>query len=338
MIRPLAWTSVLFALSVVDMKALKTVGRVGENVTVTCSNWEVRNVKSYVKYLCFSPCTNKQVIVKAGFEKTAKRDRIQITNKGDVLLVTFMDLKLSDSKTYLCGLERFGWDLFVEVDLRVTNVTPRPKKTVEEVTAGTTETFGVGIKSTTAGLDNTSVWYNTVHTTLTSLKAQGAGWVPYLVVGVIAILAILTVLLMFMRTLRRKRGVEPGCLDASLPHSAHADVENESNRVEDQNQTVPSQALLFSTAHTSPESLYANSSCLQDINLEIEQTYETVTVSNYEFVQGGARAHSRSTDPSSETVYSLPQCSGTSVNTKKKKTIFAYSNIFENDFLYSLSR
>jgi len=111
----------LVALSMVEVKTRITSGRVGETVQVKCSNFNNwGNVRKNVKYLCNAPCNkDKYIIVKAAFQKTERKDRIQITNQGDALLVTFTDLKMSDSKKYYCGVERLGLDPFEEVDLQV---------------------------------------------------------------------------------------------------------------------------------------------------------------------------------------------------------------------------
>lgn len=114
----------LSALSIVDMKALSITGRVGEDVTFTCPKWKATtfDVKSYVKYLCESPCSgDKQIIAKAAPGKTIQQNRISLKNAGKELIVTFTNLHKSDSKIYFCGLEKYFSDDLKKVDLKVIN-------------------------------------------------------------------------------------------------------------------------------------------------------------------------------------------------------------------------
>uniref|UniRef100_A0A3B4UBF2 Immunoglobulin V-set domain-containing protein n=1 Tax=Seriola dumerili TaxID=41447 RepID=A0A3B4UBF2_SERDU len=88
------------------------------NFTMNSAN---KNIElSNVKYLCQSPCKEDQhIIIKAESGKTSHKDRIHLVNKGKNLFVTITDLQMSDSKKFLCGLERYGPDSFIEVDLKV---------------------------------------------------------------------------------------------------------------------------------------------------------------------------------------------------------------------------
>lgn len=112
----------LVALSVVEVKPLEINGRVGKNVTVKCSDWNTWiDVKYNDKYFCHSPCSEeKHIIVRAAFGKTQKKSRIEITNSVEGLFVTFTNLQKSDSKKYYCGVDRFGHDSLIEVNLQVT--------------------------------------------------------------------------------------------------------------------------------------------------------------------------------------------------------------------------
>ena len=113
----------LVALSIVEVKPLNMNGRVGENVTIGCSDWDVwSDVTQNKKYFCYSPCTeDKHIIVKAAFGKTSYKNRIKITNTAEGLFVTFTDLQKSDSYTYYCGVNRVGQDSFIKVNLKVTD-------------------------------------------------------------------------------------------------------------------------------------------------------------------------------------------------------------------------
>ncbi len=111
----------LVALSIVEMIPIHIYEPVGENVTIKCSHWRsVLDVTSHDKYFCYSPCKeDKDVIITAAFGKTTHTDRIQLNNSADGLLVTFTNLQKSDSKTYFCGVEIFGFDAFIKVTLEV---------------------------------------------------------------------------------------------------------------------------------------------------------------------------------------------------------------------------
>uniref|UniRef100_A0A3Q1BNY6 Immunoglobulin domain-containing protein n=1 Tax=Amphiprion ocellaris TaxID=80972 RepID=A0A3Q1BNY6_AMPOC len=111
----------LAALTIVEVKTLDIVGHVGKNVTVECSDWNVwTNVNFNVKYLCESPCSeDKHIIIKAEYGQTKNNNRIELTNRENGLFVTFTNLTMSDSRKYYCGVERYGHDSFIEVNLKV---------------------------------------------------------------------------------------------------------------------------------------------------------------------------------------------------------------------------
>ncbi|KAF3839118.1 hypothetical protein F7725_017835 [Dissostichus mawsoni] len=111
------------ALSFVEMKPLNIRGCVGERVTFTCSDWNtVFGVKSNDKYFCRSPCTeDKHIIIKAASGKTTQGNRMLILNTGNDLFVTFTNLKKSDANIYYCGVKRTGLDLYIKVNLKVTD-------------------------------------------------------------------------------------------------------------------------------------------------------------------------------------------------------------------------
>lgn len=110
------------ALTVVELKSIDIRGHVGQTVTVECSAWNIPhavNVNS--KYLCQKPCKEStDIIIKALSGETRRQDRIEISNKGDSLIVKFIKLKMSDSKSYECGVDRIGSDSHIEVHLTVT--------------------------------------------------------------------------------------------------------------------------------------------------------------------------------------------------------------------------
>ncbi|XP_028262518.1 uncharacterized protein LOC114436437 isoform X2 [Parambassis ranga] len=111
--------------AVVDVQAkINIKGSVGQNVTATCLGWNVwlSDVKTNDKYICRSPCTGqKHIIAQAAYKKTKRKDRIEIANSDEGLFVTFFNLQKSESGTYYCGVERYGRDSFIEVNLKVTD-------------------------------------------------------------------------------------------------------------------------------------------------------------------------------------------------------------------------
>uniref|UniRef100_A0A3Q3FAG4 Immunoglobulin domain-containing protein n=1 Tax=Labrus bergylta TaxID=56723 RepID=A0A3Q3FAG4_9LABR len=120
----LIYLCVTCSLSAVQMKTVNIDKHVGENVTIRCSGWDVlMYVEENVKYFCSSPCTeDKHVIIKAGYEKINRKDRIKLFNNGEVLSVTFTDLQKSDAGKYYCGVEIVGIDAYIEVNVNVKDV------------------------------------------------------------------------------------------------------------------------------------------------------------------------------------------------------------------------
>uniref|UniRef100_A0A3P8S1J7 Immunoglobulin V-set domain-containing protein n=1 Tax=Amphiprion percula TaxID=161767 RepID=A0A3P8S1J7_AMPPE len=114
---------VLIRLNKQFLFTLDIVGHVGKNVTVECSDWNVwTNVNFNVKYLCESPCSeDKHIIIKAEYGQTKNNNRIELTNRENGLFVTFTNLTMSDSRKYYCGVERYGHDSFIEVNLNITD-------------------------------------------------------------------------------------------------------------------------------------------------------------------------------------------------------------------------
>ncbi|XP_051241582.1 CMRF35-like molecule 5 isoform X3 [Dicentrarchus labrax] len=134
------YSCLLCALSVVAVEPLNLNGHVGKNVTFKCSDWNVwAGVKSNVKYLCDNPCSeNKHIIIKAEYGKTAHENRIELTNRAEGLFVTFTNLQKSDSKKYYCGVERFGPDPLIEVNLKVIDESPKNTPATFAVTSSST--------------------------------------------------------------------------------------------------------------------------------------------------------------------------------------------------------
>ncbi|XP_041838155.1 CMRF35-like molecule 3 [Melanotaenia boesemani] len=290
-------TCLLLGLTIVEMKVLKVTGHVGEKVTFKCCNWKTwTEIRTNVKYLCEKPCKqDKHIIIKAALSMTENKDRIQITNVADCLFVTFMDLKLSDSKTYYCGVERFIWDSFIEVNLQVID---GPITSVKITTAGLTSSFPVTTTSTMSSrLDmttNSALSYSTLHDTTTATAVKGAGSVPYLIVGFIVTIVSLIVLLQLMRTMKRQHKVVGGSLD-NPQDNTDVDSDYENTRREDQQ--TESQTLPLTPVHLSTT----------NADTVLESLYENHSFPMYEVVSKGESAASIVPDPLDNMIYSLVQ-------------------------------
>ncbi|XP_033976234.1 uncharacterized protein LOC117474518 isoform X2 [Trematomus bernacchii] len=252
MIKIYMYSCLLSALSFVEMKILNIKGRVGERVSFKCSDWDSWiDVTSNDKYFCKSPCTeDKHIIIKAAPGKSTQGNRMRIFTRGKDLFVTFTNLEKSDSNTYYCGVEIKGPDTYIKVILKVTEEPSIPKKTPETVDTFTTLSSAMSNISTLSSnsYDNITV-VSASNTTLSTTATQGAGSIPYLILGVILIITILMVLLKLMsKMMMRQRKVVS---TAVMPQE---DAREEAEYDEIRNEDV-----------TDPDSLYANHSFLQDI-------------------------------------------------------------------------
>ena len=99
--------------------AIKNVeGFEGGNVSFQCSHslaW-----KSH-KYLCKDQCKeSKDKLVTVKSDGRAESGRITLVDlRNGVFNVTFRELQLSDSGKYWCGVDRLGFDTFIQVNLTV---------------------------------------------------------------------------------------------------------------------------------------------------------------------------------------------------------------------------
>ncbi|XP_059409030.1 uncharacterized protein LOC132142860 [Carassius carassius] len=94
--------------TVVSMNAL--TAPVGGNVTFHCSHLMARG---NIKYFCRDSCAVENILIKtnAGANPT-RRGRYTIHDKGSDFTVTITDLRLSDSATYICAVERLLIDTY----------------------------------------------------------------------------------------------------------------------------------------------------------------------------------------------------------------------------------
>ncbi|XP_041789413.1 CMRF35-like molecule 9 [Chelmon rostratus] len=312
MIRICAFSCLLSALSVVEMKPLNIKGHVGETVTIKCSDWDTWfSVKSNVKYWCYSPCSdNKHIIIKAAFGETKHRNRIKLVNNGADAFVTFTNLQKSDSDKYYCGVDKFGFDLKTEVNLEVTEAeSSRPKTTPKA--------FDVNTSTMSSSSSDIITDISTSHiiqpTTTPASEIARAGSVPYLIVGVCVIITILMALLTLMRKMMMKQLKE---------EDAQEDIEYDEIRLEDQqgvSRPAEVSTLRFSA---DPNSLYANYSYHQDTELAAS---DSVVYSKV------AYAKNRANGLQCDLVYSVAQ-----LPTGQSKPIRSEST--ENDSLYSLAQ
>ncbi|XP_074486776.1 uncharacterized protein LOC141764957 [Sebastes fasciatus] len=329
MIKIYAYICLLSALSVVEMKILNINGRVGESVTFKCSDWGNRIDVTYNdKYFCDSPCTyDKHIITKAAFGKTTNKNRIELTNRAEGLFVTFTNLQKSDSKTYYCGVKRtVVRDPLIKVNLQVTDaVSSSPKTTPKTVLVVSPLSFAVTSSSSMSShssdiITETSTSYTTLNTTTPSASAtQGAGSVPYLVIGVVVVITILMVFLKIMSKMMKTKQKVVSSADTPQ-EDARGDVEYDEIRPEDQ---------------ADPDCLYANYSHHQDTELAAESGN---SYSNDVSLKSASRfeANSRGACAESRVIYSVAQLPEEQIEPTVQSEP-NQSESYENDLLYSMA-
>ncbi|XP_059193989.1 CMRF35-like molecule 9 [Centropristis striata] len=286
MIKIYVYCCLLSALSVVEVKTLNINGRVGESVEFKCSwlnTWG--NVRENDKYFCNSPCKEgKHIINKAAFKKTTYKGRIELTNSGESLFVTYKNLQKSDSRTYYCGVDRWGKDSFITVNLKVTDAkSSSPKTTPIPLIVSTLSDIITDVFSSYTALDTS---------TPTASAAQGAGRVTYLTVSAIVVITILMVLLKLMHKMRTHQ--------LKVVSSARTPQEDTQEAVE-YDEIRPEDP-------TNSACLYANYSYHQDTagtGNRCDVSFNSA--STYEVNSRGVSAESRVTDPQCDLVYSVAQ-------------------------------
>ncbi|XP_071360900.1 uncharacterized protein [Trachinotus anak] len=315
----------------------------GKNVTFICSDWDVWFDVTYnVKYLCLSPCTkDKDIIIRASFGKTERKNRIFLVNKGNDLSVTLIDLQTSHSKKYVCGVERFGPDSFIQVILRFID---GPKTTAKTVTAASTVPFAamdstIISSSPSDTITNMPASY-TLMTTPNAPITPRAGSVLYLVIGFMIIITILTVVLTLMRKLMKKQLTS----SADWPQEdTQGDVEYDEIRTEDRQAESPPLVLstVRSSTDTDPDRLYANFSYHHNTDLAAARgKYSDVSLNSASKSRVGPRgacADSRVTAPQNDLVYSVMQ-PPKQQNDISGKSEPNQSGSHENDSIYFLAQ
>ncbi|XP_073698627.1 uncharacterized protein [Garra rufa] len=101
--------------TVVSLNSL--TAQVGESITFHCSHLLA---DGNIKYLCRDSCVDKNIIIQSKTqENPTHKGRYTINDKGSDFTVTIADLRLSDSGTYICAIERLLIDTYSYVTLHV---------------------------------------------------------------------------------------------------------------------------------------------------------------------------------------------------------------------------
>ncbi|XP_062420573.1 CMRF35-like molecule 8 [Pungitius pungitius] len=316
------------------MKSLYINGRVGQSVTISCSDWNVRtDVTKNVKYFCSSPCTEDQhIIIKAEYGKFQTKNGIKLHNKGKTLLVTFKSLQKSDSKTYYCGVDRYLIaDAYIMVILIVMDALPSsPRMTPKTIINVPTSSFAVTTSSTMSSnssdvFTDTSTSHTTLNITTPAAPAQGyVSSVLYLVVGVLVVIIILMVSLKLMNMMMKRRSKVVSGAD-TVNTEPQQDAEYEEIRLEDQ---------------TDPDALYCNHSYHQVNDLLVKRPKEHSDVlylnqaaSFMDSSKGAFRKSARTFDFVYSVVQSPKEQMNPSVQSERKEP-----EINQEDSLYSLAQ
>ncbi|XP_047432623.1 CMRF35-like molecule 1 [Mugil cephalus] len=96
-----------------ETEAFSVTGNVGDEVKIMCTH---QNAFSNVKYFCKGKCNDNDVLI------TSKQDsnrKYKLEDGGNTFYVRIHDLKMDDTGTYWCGIERVGLDTYNRVDLTV---------------------------------------------------------------------------------------------------------------------------------------------------------------------------------------------------------------------------
>uniref|UniRef100_A0A671NKL8 Immunoglobulin domain-containing protein n=1 Tax=Sinocyclocheilus anshuiensis TaxID=1608454 RepID=A0A671NKL8_9TELE len=90
---------------------------VGGDVTFHCSHFMAHG---NIKYFCRDSCVVKNILIQTNAgENPTRTGRYTIHDKRSDFTVTIADLRLSDSGTYICAVDRLLKDTYTYVTLRV---------------------------------------------------------------------------------------------------------------------------------------------------------------------------------------------------------------------------
>ncbi len=91
---------------------------VGESITFHCSHFLA---DGNIKYFCRNSCVGDNILVRSETgENPTHTGRYTLSDEGSDFTVTIADLRLSDSGTYICAVNRFLKDTYNYVTLHVT--------------------------------------------------------------------------------------------------------------------------------------------------------------------------------------------------------------------------
>uniref|UniRef100_A0A8C4ZBM9 Immunoglobulin V-set domain-containing protein n=1 Tax=Gadus morhua TaxID=8049 RepID=A0A8C4ZBM9_GADMO len=94
---------------------LTVKGSVGGTVRIKCTH---TNARSNAKYFCKETCRDKDVLITSETRRS-DRPKYSIEDKGNAFFTTIRNLQLKDTGNYRCGIDRFGFDTYVRVHLKV---------------------------------------------------------------------------------------------------------------------------------------------------------------------------------------------------------------------------
>lgn len=97
-------------------EALSLTGEKGGKVIIQCSH---ANAFSNIKYFCKGACKYEDVLISSRKTEIVNT-KYSIRDEGNTFYVTISDLRVDDSGTYWCGIERTGLDTYNNVVLTVT--------------------------------------------------------------------------------------------------------------------------------------------------------------------------------------------------------------------------
>ncbi|XP_030206650.1 CMRF35-like molecule 1 isoform X2 [Gadus morhua] len=97
---------------------LTVKGSVGGTVRIKCTH---TNARSNAKYFCKETCRDKDVLITSETRRS-DRPKYSIEDKGNAFFTTIRNLQLKDTGNYRCGIDRFGFDTYVRVHLKVNDV------------------------------------------------------------------------------------------------------------------------------------------------------------------------------------------------------------------------
>ncbi|XP_016361881.1 CMRF35-like molecule 8 [Sinocyclocheilus anshuiensis] len=193
---------------VVSMNPL--TASVGGDVTFHCSHFMAHG---NIKYFCRDSCVVKNILIQTNAgENPTRTGRYTIHDKRSDFTVTIADLRLSDSGTYICAVDRLLKDTYTYVTLRVFEVStlrPAPASSsrppAKQTTRDATEKKGISmIKRSTAGSPP-----ETMH------RSALSDPLVYVGAGLGALVLIFTVVLFIFIKLKEKRR------SSGLTSSAH---------------------------------------------------------------------------------------------------------------------